>query len=469
MTKGKGIAVERDKGKVPTPEELYDHLMNGMGWQATRFADLELLKALEIDSDMAEMLGHLKMPKLLTMAYPTYKELTSQFLSTLEVTYHDSRHVRQGWGKIKFKIDGRVYYMNFRDIGTIMGFQDAEETTLPRCDGLPKKLWELITGINHMTGADKNSRIRHPTVRYLHRLLVHLFYPRKQHGNVTEEDLRLFCPAISPYTTPGQLPLPSTDIYAKFGMVGFFVSRLEHYRDWAWTTGDKDPKIGIGGMITPLLQAQNINLRKGGVGPKLIDGAYLKIATYFSGMYQGSYVYHYGLGERKAEVLLPNMDLTSLIIPGVISFDLSPTDLFGEHGTLDPVVELGRPWQPRESRETEPERPAEAASPPVYGQPRYSFQPYKGVLPHGALRDAHEHIGRLQRWNKAQDRTIEKLKTKCKSLSKTVKQQAKFTSKILRKMADVLTRGGIAGCSRADFEFPDAPQPRRPPHPATLS
>ncbi|KAJ4887835.1 hypothetical protein Rs2_27583 [Raphanus sativus] len=129
--------------------------MNGMGWQATRFADLELLKALEIDSDMAELLGHLKMPKLLTMAYPTYKELTSQFLSTLEVTYHDSRHVRQGWGKIKFTIDGRVYYMNFKDIGAVMGFQDAEETTLPRCDGLPKKLWELITGINHRTGADK--------------------------------------------------------------------------------------------------------------------------------------------------------------------------------------------------------------------------------------------------------------------------------------------------------------------------
>ncbi|KAJ4911399.1 Uncharacterized protein Rs2_06020 [Raphanus sativus] len=77
--------------------------------------------------------------------------------------------------------------------------------------------------------------------------------------------------------------------------------------------------------------------------------------------------------------------------------------------------------------------------------------PTTGVLPHGALRDAHEHIGRLQRWNKAQDRTIEKLKTKCKALSKTVKQQAKFTSKILRKMADVLT------------------EPRRPPQPATLT
>ncbi|KAJ4909997.1 Uncharacterized protein Rs2_04618 [Raphanus sativus] len=49
------------------------------------------------------------------------------------------------------------------------------------------------------------------------------------------------------------------------------------------------------------------------------------------------------------------------------------------------------------------------------------------------------------RWNKAQDRTIEKLKT------------------------NVLTRGGIAGCSRADFEFPDAPPPRHPPQPGTLT
>ena len=99
MSKGKGVAVDRDRAKTPSVEELYDHLKNEVTWTPTRFADLDLLKELGLDSDIEEMLGHLKMPKLLTMAYPFYKDVTCQFLSSLAVTYHDTAHVRQGWGK----------------------------------------------------------------------------------------------------------------------------------------------------------------------------------------------------------------------------------------------------------------------------------------------------------------------------------------------------------------------------------
>ncbi|XP_048605176.1 protein AIG2 B-like [Brassica napus] len=45
--------------------------------------------------------------------------------------------------------------------------------------------------------------------------------------------MRLLYPAIRAYAQPGVLPLPSTDIYATFGMVSFFLGRLQHYRDWA--------------------------------------------------------------------------------------------------------------------------------------------------------------------------------------------------------------------------------------------
>ena len=233
MSKGKAVAVDRDREKTPSVEELYDHLLNGVTWTPTRFADLDLLKELGLDSDIEAMLEHLKLPKLLTMAYPVYKDVSCQFLSSLDVTYHNTPHVRQGWGKIKFKVNGRDYNMNFKDIGRVMGFQDLENSSLPKCENLPTELWKLITGNRHSTGTDKNSHIRHPSVRYLHRMLVHAFYPRKEAGNVTEEDMRLLCPAIRPYAAPGVLPLPSTDIYATFGMVSFFVSRLEHYRDWA--------------------------------------------------------------------------------------------------------------------------------------------------------------------------------------------------------------------------------------------
>ncbi|KAF3578928.1 hypothetical protein DY000_02030718 [Brassica cretica] len=124
-----------------------------------RFADLDLLKELGLDYDIEAMLGHLKMPKLLTMAYPVYKNVSCQFLSSLEVTYHDAPHVRQGWGKIRFKVNGRDYNMNFKDIGRVMGFQDLADYSLPKCENLPTELWKLITGNKHSTGADKNSHI----------------------------------------------------------------------------------------------------------------------------------------------------------------------------------------------------------------------------------------------------------------------------------------------------------------------
>ncbi|KAF2545382.1 hypothetical protein F2Q70_00020273 [Brassica cretica] len=275
--------------------------------------------------------------------------------------------------------------------------------------------------------------------------------------------MRLLCLAIRPYAAPGVLPLPSTDIYATFGMVSFFVIRLEHYRDWAWYTSDSRQKVGIGGLITPLLQFMNVPLGKDAAGPRFIDGNYLRIATYFSGMYGKNYVNYYYLKAKPVEVVLPNKNLTSLERHGAISFNISQEDFLGEHWSLGPIA------APRKSSApTRHDEPATEASEPVYGPPRYYFKPYAGVFPPGALCDAHEHIGRLQRWNKAQDMTIEKLKDKCKALSKTVKKQAKTSAKFMKKVADVLTRGGIAGCSSADFAFANTLVPQPPPQPVDL-
>ena len=94
MSKGKEVAEDRDMAKTPSGEELYHHLLNGVTWTPTRFADLDLLKEVGLDSDIEAMLGHLKMPKLLTMAYPAYRDVSCQFLSSLEVTYHDDPYVR---------------------------------------------------------------------------------------------------------------------------------------------------------------------------------------------------------------------------------------------------------------------------------------------------------------------------------------------------------------------------------------
>ena len=104
----------------------------------------------------------------------------------------------------------------------------------------------------------------------------------------------------------------------------------------------------------------------------------------------------------------------------------------------------------------------------LYGPPSYHFKQRPRALPNGLLRQAHEHIGNLQRWNKAQDRTIFKLKAKCKELSKTVKRQAEASAQFMKKVADILTRGAVAGCSTTDFDFL-TPQPQPSIGPLALS
>ena len=165
------------------------------------------------------------------------------------------------------------------------------------------------------------------------------------------------------------------------------------------------------------------------------------------------------------ELLLPNEELTSLDNPGIISFDIPEANFLGPHGPLDPIS------NPKKKRAGVPAHSSwddspEHSSSPIYGPPRYYFDQHVGAIPPGPLRDAHEQIGKLQRWNKAQDRTIFKLKTKYKELKKTVKQQAKASAQFMKKVGDLLVKGGVGGCSSADFiqQATSAPQPQ-PHHP----
>ncbi|KAF3592911.1 hypothetical protein DY000_02023499 [Brassica cretica] len=241
MSKGKGIAVERDRSKTPTVEELHHYLAKGVSWVPTRFADTKIMEELGIEDDVRTMLQHMKMESFYSMAYPTYVEPSSQFLATLEASFYEANHVRYGWGKIKFKVNGKNYFMSFKEIGAMMGLEDNEDQTLPRFKKLPTGVWRVISGNLHAIGHDKNSAIRHPAVRYLHRILVHTLYPRKEAGTVNEEELCLLYRAVKDNVTPEQLEefeetdkmkFPTTNIFERFGMVGLFVERLMYYKNW---------------------------------------------------------------------------------------------------------------------------------------------------------------------------------------------------------------------------------------------
>ncbi|KAL0796227.1 hypothetical protein Bca101_067604 [Brassica carinata] len=398
-----GFNPRRDRQRKPTEVELLEQMRQGVSWPPTRFADERLMRELEIDQDIKDLLALMNMDSFYSMAHPTYKEVSCQFLASLEVTFHSSQHEEQGWGRISFKIDGKPYFMTFTEIGEVLGLKDLKESSLPKLKGLPKGktlshfTYKFLSGKDRVSSTDKNASIRHPSVRYLHRLIVHTIYPRKEQSNVNGEDLNLMHQAIQHFALPPHLPEVPTDFYAEF-----------------------EAQIGIGGLITPLLAHQGIDLGDDASGPSFIDLTYLKSAHYFSGRYDGKCVYSYLRGPTTVELLLPNYELTTLSTPGTMSFDISEQHLLGSHGALGPMtLKMNE----------------------------------KAAAKAGPIRQAHDQISALQRWNRAQDRTIFKLTKKCKELRKTVKRQAEASAKFMRKVADVLTKGAVAGCKAEDFDL----------------
>ncbi|KAL0898930.1 hypothetical protein Bca101_082891 [Brassica carinata] len=249
-------------------------------------------------------------------------------------------------------------------------------------------------------------------------------------------------------------------------MVGFLVQRFMHYKSWAWTNSDPGPQIGIGGWITPLLASQGIDLGDDGVGPTFLDGAYLKKAQFLSGRSDGRCVYSYPRGGKKAELLLPNSYLTSLSTSRDISFDISEEHLLRSHGPLCPVT-LPQGEKAASKKSAYDQEHTRRATAHLFGPPRYKFEKCTSVLPLGPLRQAYDQISTLQRWNRAQDRTIFKLTHQCKELKRIVKRQAEASARLLKKVAEVLARGAVAGCKAEDFDL-DAlnalpPQPLHDP------
>ncbi|KAF3570535.1 hypothetical protein F2Q69_00061489 [Brassica cretica] len=146
-------------------------------------------------------------------------------------------------------VHGKVYNMTFKEIGQALGLQDLEESSIPilydapREENMARMVWKVLAGKTRKPSRDKNASIRHPSVRYLHRLIVHTIFPRKEPGTVNDEELQLLHQTVQHYAHPSQLPLVDADFYKNFGMVGFFVKRLVHYKEWAWTTSDSEPQV----------------------------------------------------------------------------------------------------------------------------------------------------------------------------------------------------------------------------------
>ncbi|KAH0851245.1 hypothetical protein HID58_094889 [Brassica napus] len=365
----------------PTSAQLYERLCDDVKWSPMIFPDVEALRTLGIYEDVRMILRNMGMESLLGMSYGVHREFDT----------------------IAMHIGPRV-----------------------------------ITGWSRTAGEDKSNDISNPGVRYAHKVLTHTFYSRKELGGANDDELKLLALGLLPILEEGTLLHTDPEDFEDLGLVGLLMKRFEYYRDWAWTTPNEKPTLFIGSFITPILEAFGIDLGPRDHAPASIDLAYLKKTHFLTGQSGDRYGYPFwstDLEPEQLQIFLPCERLTTLSDPRHVLFAPAAHELIpADFGVLETITKArkkktkassSRAARPSDADDEGPTTPA-----PVYGTERYHFQPYGGVTPNVALRQALSQNAKLLRWNKMQDSTIYKLKNSVKALKRQMKKVTALLSQV---------------------------------------
>ncbi|KAF3585550.1 hypothetical protein F2Q69_00028441 [Brassica cretica] len=424
------------KKKKPPPSEI-TRFFKAMELLPTTYPDPLILQRLVLYDDVTILLGRMGLERLLTLQKPVYATATYQFLSSLEATHRSREDPEDGYGFITFKIGRQDYRMSFKQISEVMGFPDRRD---PRIEGTkedPELLWYMIGAGVYNTKLIKGADIRNPSIRYVQRILASTFYARKDPGRIVEDELHFLTWCLKDVI--GEMFDDGSEvrfgIRTQPGIVGIFVKRLLHYQDWAWTKKDKEPRLSIEGLITPLLEAMEVPLPEADKGYALMDEPFLTNIGFLDGQVGNSWVYRFKVVKQEGKYVrtfLPNQSLTSISERNNIKFRL-PQEAF--YNSEIPK-KISRSKKKQAIDDSQPEEQAEqGSSSSIYGSSRYYFPPYSGALPDGPLREAHQQIRTLKRGNKFQDRTIAKL---VKSVNYLAKKLKNLTMRPRRSRASTL-------------------------------
>ena len=413
------------KKKKPPPSEI-TRLFKAMELLPTTYYDPLILQRLGLYDDVTILLGRMGLERLFTLQKLGYATATYQFLSSLEATHRSREDLEDGYGFITVKIGRQAYRMSFKQISEVMGFPDRRDPRIEGAKDDPELLWYMIGVGVYNTKLIKGAYIRNPSICYVQRILASTFYARKDPGRIVEDELHFLTWGLKDVI--GETFDDGSEvrfgIRTQPGIVGIFVKRLLHYQDWAWTKKDKEPRLSIGGLITPLLEAMEVPLPEADKGYALMDEPFLPNIGFLDGQVGNSWVYRFKVVKQEGKYVrtfLPNQSLTSISERNNIKFRL-PQEAFYNSEIHEIPKKISRSKKKQAIDDSQPEEQAEqGSSSSIYGSSRYYFPPYSGALPDGPLREAHQQIRTLQRGNKFQDRTIAKLVKSVNYLAKKLK------------------------------------------------
>ncbi|KAG7547998.1 hypothetical protein ISN44_As12g032050 [Arabidopsis suecica] len=413
---------DKKKKKPPTPEEYYSYLKT-LEFEGTRHPHRETMAALGIAEDIDYLAETCGLKTFLGYSFEGYQEETCQLLATLDVHFYADEQEEEngrGFGYITFSVKGRDYSLTIRELNLLYGFPSKEGLVQDFDKRELQAFWKTIAGPgDYKPSKSKSSSIRSPVVRYLHQSIASMFFAKKITGTISEGELQLLDLALL-------FTLRNTSDGAEMvgdrgnaPLIAVFLDHLLGYKEYAANMHRSGRKgsLTIGGILTPILVAANIDVGTGDSSPTWIDMAYLRKKGYLDKTApEGVLLYVFNHPEEgTSRLLLPCTNHTT--IRAGENIDFCPPSFI----LYDSQVAPASP-PPQEMHEDDQEPTQDA--PDDYAPERFFFEEYKAPRQTKGEREAHKRIGLLQGLGKFQGKAMRGLSKKVDSLTTMVKKMA---------------------------------------------
>ncbi|KAG7559384.1 Ribonuclease H-like superfamily [Arabidopsis thaliana x Arabidopsis arenosa] len=276
---------DRKKRKPPTLEEYYSYLKT-LEFEGTRHPHRETMAALGIAEDIDYLAKTCGLKTFLGYSFEGYQEETCQLLATLDVHFYADEQEEEnerGFGYITFSVKGRDHSLTIRELNLLYGFPSKEGLVQNFDKRELQAFWKTIAGPgDYIPSKSKSSSIRSPMVRYLHQSIASMFFAKKITGTISEGELQLLDLALLFTLRNTRDGAEMVGDRGNAPLIAVFLDHLLGYKEYAATMHRSGRKgsLTIGGILTPILVAANIDVGTGDSSPTWIDMAYLRKKGY---------------------------------------------------------------------------------------------------------------------------------------------------------------------------------------------
>uniref|UniRef100_A0A803N511 Arabidopsis retrotransposon Orf1 C-terminal domain-containing protein n=1 Tax=Chenopodium quinoa TaxID=63459 RepID=A0A803N511_CHEQI len=201
------------------------------GVNSTRFCDIDALRALRIEEDVCWLFTNVGWGDFLMKRYPTYKRIKLEFLSSLKAVTHSAEGC--GEGSITFQLYNEEHTWTLTKFNEVLGLPN-EGPRLTSKYWSADPIWRTLTDDREYDSNNSpGNHIRHPSLRYVQRLLSCTVFGRYEGGKARKDELFMLDRMLH-----GQ-PINTG---------AFLIKQMRDLANKTTTSG----AIVLGGLITPI-------------------------------------------------------------------------------------------------------------------------------------------------------------------------------------------------------------------------